>query len=145
MADTERIRQIIERHNANAIRCYATGDVDSLASLFAEDAWQMPPNSPPLVGPSAIHEFWRNAMQWGKWDFTLAVQSVELSDPIAVERGKYVLRFTAGSGAPPGMQSFEDRGNYLVHWRREAGGEWRIAADAPVSELPLPGTSNAVV
>lgn len=138
MTDIDRIRKVIERHNADAIRCYATGDGESLASLFAEDGWQMPPNNPPLVGRDAIREFWRNALRWGKWDFTLTVQSVDVSEPIAVERGTYVLRFTAGTGAPPGMQSCEDRGNYLVHWRHEPDGDWRIVADAPVSELPLP-------
>lgn len=73
-----------------------------------------------------------------RWTFTLDVQAVDVSEPITVERGKYVLSFAAGAGAPPGMVSFEDRGNYLVHWRHEPDGEWRLVADAPVSELPLP-------
>jgi ketosteroid isomerase-like protein len=38
------------------------------------------------------------------------------------------------------MPSHEDRGNYVVLWRLEADGEWRIVWDAPVSELPLPGS-----
>ena len=134
---TADVRQAIERHNANAVRCYAAGDAESLASIFAEDAWQMPPNLPALVGRTAIREFWRSALTWGKWDFTLETQSVDVVGSLAVERGRYVLRFTAGSAAPPGMTSFEDRGNYLVHWRREPDGQWRVVADAPVSELPL--------
>lgn len=136
--NTEQVRKTIERHNANAVGWYAAGNVDSLVTLFAEDAWQMPPHQPALVGRSSIRNFWRDAVRWGKWDFTLTVQAVAVGHLIAVERGTYVLRFTAGSGAPPGMGSFEDRGNYLVHWRHEPGGEWRIVADAPVSELPLP-------
>lgn len=137
-ANADDVRHAIERHNATAVRCYASGDVEALASIFVEDAWQMPPHQSALIGRNAILEFWRNAVHWGKWDFTLSAQSVDVSDPIAVERGTYVLRFTAGSGAPRGMSSFLDRGNYLVHWRHEPDGEWRVVADAPVSELPLP-------
>ncbi len=134
---TDRVGEVIKRHNANAARWYAEGDIDSVASIFASDAWQMPPNSRPLVGREAIRAFWRQAVQWGRWEFTLETQDVDVSGPIAVERGKYFLRFTAGRGAPPGMASVEDRGNYLVHWRHEGDGQWRIVADAPVSELPL--------
>lgn len=132
----ENIRQLIDRNNASAVRWYATGDVDSLASMFAVDAWQMPPNSPPLIGREAIRGFWRDAVKWGKWEFALQALNVSVSGPMAVERGKYSLKFTAGLGAPAGMSSFQDRGNYLVHWRLEADGQWRAVSDAPVSEMP---------
>jgi uncharacterized protein (TIGR02246 family) len=135
--DAQHVRNIIERQNANASRWYAAGEIDSVASVFAEDAWQMPPNSPPLVGREAIRKYWSEAVKWGKWEFTLQTQDVAVSGPMAVERGKYILKFTAGSGAPPGMASFEDRGNYLVHWRQESDEQWRVVADAPVSEVPL--------
>jgi uncharacterized protein (TIGR02246 family) len=131
------VRETIERANKNAAHWYADGDIDSVVSIFAVDAWQMPPNNHPLVGREAIRAFWRQAVQWGKWEFTLEAQQVDVSGPIAVERGKYVLKFTAGPGAPPGMGSVEDRGNYLVEWRHEADDQWRVVADAPVSELPL--------
>ena len=135
--DSAEVRRVIERHNSDAARWYASGDIDSIASLFAEDAWQMPPNSPALVGRDAIRGFWSQAVKWGKWEFSLQTQEVIVSGPLAVERGKYTLKFVAGPGAPPGMASFQDRGNYLVHWRRERDGEWRAVGDAPVSELPI--------
>jgi uncharacterized protein (TIGR02246 family) len=140
--ESDRVREVIERHNATAVRCYATGDIDTLVSLCAEDVWQMPPNSPPLVGREAIHAFWTQAIEWGKWEFTFETQDVQVSGRMAVERGKYVLKFTASVTAPPGMKSFEDQGNYLAHWRLEPDGEWRIVADAPVSELPLNSLSK---
>jgi uncharacterized protein (TIGR02246 family) len=133
----EAVRKIIDQQNANVCRWYASGDIDSVASLFAEEAWQMPPNNPALVGREAIHKFWSDAVKWGKWEFTLQAQDVHVHGPMAVERGKYNLKFTAGSAAPPGMTSFEDRGNYLAHWQREKDGQWRILADAPVSEVIL--------
>jgi ketosteroid isomerase-like protein len=130
------VKQLIDQNNENAMRWYASGDIDSLALMFAEDAWQMPPNSAPLVGRESIRGFWRDAMKWGKWEFTLQALNVSVSGPIAVERGKYSLKFTAGAAAPPGMSSFQDRGHYLVHWRLEPDGKWRAVGDAPVSEMP---------
>lgn len=141
--DPQAVRQVIERANADAERSYASGDADSLASTFAEDAWQLVPNSAPLVGREAIREFWRNAMTWGKWNFSLRTQAVNVSGPLAVERGQYVLGFVAGSGAPPGMSSFEDHGNHVVYWRREVDGKWMAVWDAPVSVVPPPGSAPA--
>ncbi len=132
------VRGIIDAHNSNLVRWYAERNIDAVAAVFAADAWQMPPNALPLVGREAIRGFWSEAVRWGNWQFTLNAQSVEVSGSLAIERGKYRLQFAAGSAAPPGMNSFEDWGNYLVHWRREADDEWRIAGDAPVSERPLP-------
>lgn len=135
--EAEDVRGVIDEHNAKLKVWYATGEIDSVASVFAEDAWQMPPNGPPLVGRDAIRDFWSQAVQWGRWDFTLEARDVSVSGPMAVERGAYVLGFTPGPDSP--LPAFEDRGNYLVHWQLEEDGEWRIVADAPVSELPPPG------
>lgn len=136
-SDDQAVREIIERHNADIIRGYETGDIDAVAQCFAADAWQMPPNNPPLIGREAIRAFWTEAVTFGAWKFELETEAVAVSDALAVERGRYALQFTANSSAPPGMSSFSDRGNYLVHWQRAEDGEWRIMADAPVSELPL--------
>ena len=132
--DVAAVRAIIEQHNADVVRWYAAGQADSVAMVFADDVWQMPPNAPPLVGKDAFLDFWSVAPSWGDWDFTLETQDVVASGDIAVERGTYVLRFTAGDQAPEGMASYEDRGNYVVLWRHEADGEWRVVWDAPASE-----------
>jgi ketosteroid isomerase-like protein len=90
------VRDAIIRNNANAVRWDAEGNADALANMCAVDAWQMPPNHAPLVGREAIREFWRQALRWGKWEFAFDTQHVDVNGPLAVERGKYVLRFTAG-------------------------------------------------
>ncbi len=130
-------KALIDSHNRDIERYYANGATDSLASMFALDAWQLPPNNPPLVGRDAIRGFWQQAMGWGKWQFSLRAEDVQTSGSIAIERGKYKTTFVAGPGAPPGMTSVSDQGSYVVYWRRESDGNWRIVWDAPVSEMPL--------
>jgi len=140
MAEADAVRKIIDRHNVDLSKWYAAGDIDAVVQVFAEDCWQMPPHSEPLVGRTAVREFWKQAVQWGKWQFTLETQDVFVSGPIAVERGKYILAFSAGPAAPPGLKSNVDRGNYVVMWRHEPDGQWRAVWDAPVSTLPLPSS-----
>ena len=134
-ADAAPVRQIIETNNANAARWYAAGQIDSVAQLFALDAWQLPPNSAPLVGRDSIAGFWKTATTWGQWQFDLRTQDVVMSGALAVERGQFALKFDAGPSSP--IPSVEDRGNYVALWRREDDGVWRIVWDAPVSVLPL--------
>jgi ketosteroid isomerase-like protein len=137
--DPEVVRATLDRINKTLERLYAEGQIDSAAMFFAEDVWQMPPNSPPLVGRDSYIEFWSQAVQWGIWQFNLDVQDVVVSDSFAVERGEYTLAFDAGPESP--IPSSEDRGNYVVLWRMEPDGQWRIVWDAPVSELPPGGSA----
>jgi ketosteroid isomerase-like protein len=140
-ADPAAVRRVIDSVNAKLEGWYAAGQIDSVAGAFAQDVWQLPPNSAPVVGRDSLRAFWTNAVKWGRWEFDLQAADVVVADSLAVERGRYTLKFTAGAQAP--MPSFEDRGNYVALWRREGDGFWRIVWDAPVSELPPAGAPPA--
>lgn len=137
MSDAE-VRKLIEAKNRAVEGWYAAGEVEKLGQAFSAETWQMPPNASPLVGRDALVAFWSQAVKWGDWSFDLDTQDVRVSGRLAVERGRYRLRYAAGPAAPPDMPSFQDHGNYVVVWRQEEDGEWRILWDAPVSEQPLP-------
>ena len=131
------VRAVIEARNADFERWYAAGEIDSAAMMFADDAWQMPPNQPPLVGRDEYREFWSRAAGWGLWAFDLRTEDVAAAGRIAVERGSYSLRFLPNDSAPEGMEPIEDEGNYVVYWRLDPDGIWRAVWDAPVSSKPL--------
>jgi len=128
------VRHAIEANNANAKRWYLAGQVDSLVGLFAQDVWQLPPNMPPVVGRDSLRAFWTTAFKWGRWEFDLQTQDVATGGSIAVERGRYTVKFTPRAQAP--MPALEDHGTYVVLWRQELDGRWRAVWDAPVSEVP---------
>jgi ketosteroid isomerase-like protein len=77
--DADAVKDTIDTRNRELARWYAEGNIDSVAAVFAADAWQMPPNAPPLIGRQAIHAFWSQAIQWGKWEFTSQAQQVNVS------------------------------------------------------------------
>ena len=101
----------------------------------------MPPNMAVLAGRDSVRAFWTNALKTGKWDFELKAEDVVAADSLAVERGTFNLKVLAGPDAQ--YPSFEDRGNYVILWRRESDGNWRIVWDAPVSTVPMPMPGSA--
>jgi len=134
--ESAQVRKVIESHNANLELWYAAGDIDSVVTVFAEDARQMPPNGVTQVGREAIREFWKQAVTWGKWNFSLKTVSVEANGPLAVELGRYTLNFTPGLAAPPGVTAIADTGNYVCQWRLE-NGKWLIVLDIVNRDQPL--------
>ncbi|MGD8867258.1 MAG: DUF4440 domain-containing protein [Gemmatimonadales bacterium] len=130
------VRAIIERHNADLVRWYRAGQMDSVASLFAVDARQLGPNTDPLEGRAAIREFWEQAAGLGTWTFELVTREVTAYGPIAVERGAYRLSFEPGTEALPGMTASADTGSYMVQWRHEDG-RWVIVNDIATSQRSI--------
>jgi len=134
--DAAALREAITAVNDEFLGCFTEGgDADCIASYFSEEGQMLLSNTPAQAGPEAIRRFWRQALGWGQWEVGFNSLLIEPSEPLAIERGRYTIRFAAGPGAPPGRPSTEDRGTYLVHWRHDGDGKWRIAVQAFVSEV----------
>jgi ketosteroid isomerase-like protein len=134
--DSAAVRHVIDSLNTKIEGWYDAGQADSIGAMFAQDAVQMPPNMAPVVGRDSLRAFWTSNLTTGKWDFDLTTDEVVVTDSLAVERGHYAVKVAAGPQAQ--YPSFSDQGNYLVVWRREDDGNWRILWDAPVSTVPMP-------
>lgn len=139
--DTTAARTAIDSLNEELMDCWSAGEYECVAAMFAQDGWQLMPNAQAQAGTDAIQRFWQQAFGWGKWEVTLQTSVLEQSGPVAVERGKYTLRFAADTAAPPSRPSAQDHGNYIVHWRFDSDGRWRMAAQALVSEVPARAVS----
>ena len=132
-ADPAHIRQAIEQNNARLIAAFVAGDAAGAAALFADDAVLMLPGVPQLSGRATIEQALAGAFSAVDYHGVEAnVQEVQFFGGYALETG--TSRFTYEVGG----QTYVDQGKYVVAWKREPGGEWKIHRD--VSNV----TSSAV-
>lgn len=128
-------QESISNNNHQIEKWYKTKQIDSLINYMADNVIQLPPNSKPLIGKDSIRNYWRELFQFGTIDFSLQTQEVKANGPLAIELGKYSLKFIPNENSP--IPAFADKGNYLVYWHK-INDNWKAVWDAPVSTMPLP-------
>ncbi len=95
-------------------------------AFYAEEAVVLPPNQPMVSGRASIMELFQGLFGAGLRDAALEIVRVDESGDLAAELGKYTL--TIGTA--------QDKGKYLVVWRRQPDGAWRAIADMFSSDSP---------
>ncbi len=127
-SDAAAARSAIEASNARFMVHFNAGHGDSVAAFYAEDGRVMAPNAAAAAGRQAIAG--ALGMMAGA-TLALTTESVDVSGPLAVERGTYKITLT-----PPGAPApITDTGKYLVHWRK-VGDNWMMVNDIWNSDLP---------
>lgn len=132
-ADPAHIRQVIDQNNARLIAAFVAGDAAGAAALFADDAVLMLPGVPQFRGRATIEQALAGA--FGAVDYHSVeanVQEVQFFGDYALEMGTSQFTYAVGG------RTFVDQGKYVVAWKREPSGEWKIHRD--VSNV----TSSAV-
>lgn len=125
-------REAIVRSSGWFSYWYSTGQADSVAALFAPDGRWIAPDNPTISGPEAIRKRVRGLESLGA-RVELTVESVDIQDTLALERGRYLMEF-----APPGGLVLHDVGRYVTQWRR-MDGRWRMVEhQATTNRSPLP-------
>jgi ketosteroid isomerase-like protein len=133
--ESMKAQESISNNNRQIEKWYKAKQVDSLISYMADNVIQFPPNSKPSVGKDSIRKYWEQLFQFGSIDFSLRTQEVNANGPLAIELGKYNLKFVPVANSP--IPAFVDSGNYLVYWHK-INENWKVVWDAPVSTTPLP-------
>ena len=111
-------------------------DADAVATLYADDAIEMPPNMPATVGTDAIRERYASAFELGmeSSEFTMTSAEIDGLNGLAFDRGTWVW-----IGIFPGMtEPITDTGKYLGIARQQEDGSWLWTATIWNSDIPLP-------
>lgn len=129
--DLAQVRQALEAANAKFVEAFNRGDAAAVVALYMDDATLLPPNSDMIRGRQGLQDFWSAAMKAGFKDVALTTVEVGGSGDTAYEIGKYSLAIQ-----PEGQERRADSGKYLVVWKRQADGWWKLQADIWNSNLP---------
>jgi ketosteroid isomerase-like protein len=110
---------------------YAAADVDVLMrEVYAPDAYYLPPGSPILAGQERFRGQFEGFLgpiaEAGRPGPRISFEIVDrdISGDLAYDIGYYTLR---PPGAPEGAAG--SRGKFIVIWKRDAQGRWRMHAD----------------
>jgi uncharacterized protein (TIGR02246 family) len=127
-AEEKTIREIGQKW----VAMFAAKDTSGMAALFAEDGYEMPPNTQAMKGPDEVRKG-TGAMLRTTKDFKLTFEpsTVIVADAgdLAAERGTYKLSFTGPRG-----KKIEDHGNYVTVWKK-VDGQWKVLSDINSSEV----------
>jgi ketosteroid isomerase-like protein len=118
-------REIVEANNSY-IQAVLAEDLDLLMTFYTDDAVQLPPAAPAIVGKDAVRAGWAEA-----FDQVTTLQGVSEFDEIIVfgewayGRGHYVGR----SRSDEDGTEYDEHLSFSGMWHRGPDGSWRISRD----------------
>ena len=117
-------RAAIEAANAKFSEAFARGDAKALAAMYTPDAIAFPPDSEMIRGNEAIGNFWKTTRDNGVQSATLTTVDVGRSGDVAYEVGKVSLTIQ-----PVGKEPTTAAAKYVVIWKRQFDGSWKLHRD----------------
>lgn len=118
---------------------YKAGDLDSLMTLYTDDAIVALHGQPALYGKQAVREYFSTRIGTADTEFELDYELEEIHGDIAYIISKYWL---VAKNNETG-ETYKDAGRSLLVYKRGPDGNWLIAADidqaTPDVRFPSPG------
>jgi ketosteroid isomerase-like protein len=122
--DLARLRTAIESAENRAAFSFNRGDIAGFIRAYADDIWVYPPNDQPFQGPDAALDYFRRSYNEGVRNLQLTTTGVDRSGSMAYETGIYTIDVPTTPAQP--ATPARDNGKYVVVWKRDNRGEWRM-------------------
>jgi len=122
---------IIRKTGAEWAKNWNAKDLNKLVEAYAADAVYMPPHHAAVNGHDAIRDYLKGPLAHGASELSFEVTYIRQSGDLAYDVGRYSMMCTQKDGSRK-----KDQGKYLTVWKRQPGGEWKIAADSWSSDVP---------
>lgn len=117
----DQIDSVVQRRK-EWVSQFNTGDMEVLAHLLTEEATWIPPHQPAVAGRVAIIQWLQPFFVRFKYEFRTSGETVRLAGDWAIDRGDYSSRIIDKESGEP----MEHSGSYVLLWRLEKDGFWRI-------------------
>lgn len=121
-----KVRKAIDEANAKSLQTWKDGDAAGFASLFTEDATAMTLSHANVRGRQQIQELRAQTVKYIKLvDGKITTEELGVSGDLAYEIGSFSYTLQ-----PVGKKSQVLGGRYLVVWRHQKDGSWKIQVHA---------------
>jgi ketosteroid isomerase-like protein len=115
------------------LKAFTDRDIDKSVALCDEHGSMLVPNAPIATGRKAIAKL--IAAGFAMRDYKLAWHpnkaGVARSGELGYTSGKYKVSFKDATG-----KTISDNGKYLMVWKKQADGAWKVLFDMNNSDLP---------
>lgn len=117
-----------------AQQAWTAKDIDKIVALYADDATVMLPNTPVMTGKQAIGPGLKAALADPNFSLIIQNASVEASKggDLGFVRGTYTVQ----ASDPKTKKATVEKGNYVLVYKKQADGSWKIVADTAIPEAP---------
>ena len=132
--DVVLVRKSIDEACAKYSGAIREGNVAGVVDVYTVDATLVPPDGEILKGKQAIEELYKKFFQMGMKDIAFTTIEVGGSGDTAYEIGKTKVRIQ-----PEGQAAILDSTKYLVIWKRQADGTWKVHVDIWNFSVPMAG------
>lgn len=100
---------------------FVESNARAIADLYTEDAMLLPAGTDFIKGRQAIQQYWQSAMDNGVNQVKLHILEIEDHADTAISTGEYTLTGKEGQTM--------DRGKYMVMWKHDDDGDWKLYRD----------------
>ena len=132
--DVAQTKKSIEVEISKYSKAIQEGNVAGVVAAYTDDAVLLPPGGEMIRGKQAIEELYTKFLQTGMKEVALTTIEVGGSGDTAYEIGKTKVRIQ-----PEGQEVITDSTKYLVVWKRQVNGTWKVHVDIWNFSAPMPG------
>jgi uncharacterized protein (TIGR02246 family) len=131
----DQLLQTIQEEIAIYTTAVRERDLNTILDTYMDDAVVLPPDGDMFRGKEAIGKMYEALWKMGLQEVVLTTVEVEGSGDLAYEIGRTRVQIQTEA-----MGSITDSTKYLVIWKKQPDGKWKVYAD--MFNFSVPGQGN---